>query len=177
MTPTGIERTFGAEEIIVSKTDTRGFITYANDVFIRVCGYAEHELVGKPHSIIRHPEMPRCVFKLLWETIEAGDEIFAYVLNLAGDGAHYWVLAHVTPTFGPGDRIVGYHSNRRSPARSAIRVVQPLYSELLREESRHARPSEAMEASTAVLLERLQAAGVSYEQFVWSITPETAGRS
>ena len=73
--PTGVERTFDREEIIVSKTDLTGNITYANDVFIRMAGYTEEELLGAPHSIIRHPDMPRAVFQLLWDTIGSGEEI------------------------------------------------------------------------------------------------------
>ena len=97
--PTGRERMFGEDEIIVSKTDLKGRITYANSVFLRVAGYAEEDVLGQPHSMIRHPGMPRAVFKLLWETIAGGREIFAYVKNMARDGDHYWVFAHVTPSF------------------------------------------------------------------------------
>ena len=119
--PTGIESHFGKDEIIVTKTDRKGLITYANDVFQRVSGYSEEELIGQQHNIIRHPDMPRCVFKLLWDTIEGGKEIFAYVVNLSKNGNHYWVLAHVTPTFDAGGRIIGYHSNRRKPRPEAVR--------------------------------------------------------
>ena len=97
--PTGREISFGEDEIIVSKTDTRGVITYSNTVFQRVSGYTEEELQGKPHSIIRHPDMPRCVFRLLWDTVQSGHELFAYVLNLAKNGDGYWVFAHITPSF------------------------------------------------------------------------------
>ncbi len=113
--PTGIERHFGEDEIIVSKTDLQGKITYANDVFIRVSGYSEEELIGAPHSLIRHPDMPRAVFKLLWDTLAAGEEIFAYVNNLAASGDNYWVFAHVTPSLGADGKVIGYHSNRRVP--------------------------------------------------------------
>jgi len=133
-TPTQVERTFGEDEIIVSKTDTRGRITYANDVFCRVSLYSEDELLGQPHSLIRHPDMPRAVFQLLWDAIQAGREIFAYVVNLAADGAHYWVLAHVTPSFDPAGRVVGYHSNRRSPHRDAVTAASELYARLRAEE-------------------------------------------
>ncbi len=171
--PTGVERTFGDEEIIVSKTDGRGFITYANDVFLRVSGYDESELVGKPHNVIRHPDMPRCVFRLLWETIAGGDEMFAYVLNLAADGAHYWVFAHVTPSFGQRAEIVGYHSNRRSPDRAAVKAIAEVYAALLAEEARHPHVPEAMEASTAMLLGVLADRGQSYDEFVWSLAQPT----
>ncbi|MBL8654295.1 MAG: PAS domain-containing protein, partial [Alphaproteobacteria bacterium] len=70
-TPTGRERHFGKDEVIVSKTDPKGKITYGNDVFERMAGYSEAEYLGAPHSILRHPDMPRCVFKLLWDRIAA----------------------------------------------------------------------------------------------------------
>jgi PAS domain S-box-containing protein len=135
--PTGIERTFSPDELIVSKTDNRGVITYANDVFLRVSGYDADEVIGQPHNLIRHPEMPKAVFTLLWDTLAAGHELFAYIDNLAADGANYWVLAHVTPSYGSGGQVVGYHSNRRSPSRRAVAAIRPLYAQLLAEERRH----------------------------------------
>lgn len=167
--PSGVERVFGNDEMIVSKTDTKGRITYANDVFVRVSAYTETELMGKPHNIIRHPDMPRCVFKLLWDTLEARQEVLAYVLNLAADGAHYWVLAHVTPSLGAGGKVVGYHSNRRLPARRALDQVRPLYASLLATEARHPRPVDAMAASGAQLGVILSGAGVTYDEFVWTL--------
>jgi PAS domain S-box-containing protein len=155
VTPTGVERLLGEDELIVSKTDTKGIITYANDVFCRMAAIPEPELLGQPHNIIRHPDMPRAVFKLLWDTLEAGREIFAYVVNLAADGAHYWVLAHVTPTFDRDRRIIGHHSNRRCPSRQAIEAVTPVYAALRAEEQRHARPSAGLEASTRLMGEVL----------------------
>jgi len=109
VTPSNRESPFDENEIIVSKTDTKGRITYANDVFSRVSQFTVAELLGVPHSIIRHPDMPRCVFKLLWDAIQAKQEIFAYVLNMAKSGDHYWVFAHVTPSFGADGAITGYH--------------------------------------------------------------------
>jgi PAS domain S-box-containing protein len=167
--PTGRSRTFGVDEVIVTKTDLQGRLTYVNDVFLRVAGYAEHEVLGKPHNIIRHPDMPRAVFGLLWREIQAGNEIFAYVDNLAKDGANYWVFAHVTPTRAKG-RIVGYHSNRRVPDRSAVEAIQPVYRQLLAEERRHQHPVRAIEASTELLGQILADAGMTYDEFVWSLT-------
>ena len=175
--PTGEERTFGEDEIIVSKTDMRGFITYANDVFCRVSGYSEAELVGRPHNVIRHPDMPRCVFKLLWETIQAGDEIFAYVNTLAKDGASYWVLAHVTPSVGRSGQVVGYHSSRRLPERRALDEVVPLYRRLLEEERRQPGPVEAMAASRRLLDRALEQKNMSYEQMVWDIINRAEARA
>lgn len=167
--PTGVERTFGDDEIIVSKTDPRGRLTYVNDVFLRVSAYSEADLIGKPHNVIRHPDMPRAVFRLLWDTIGSGKELFAYIVNLAGDGAHYWVLAHVTPTFGPTGEIVGFHSNRRTASRAALDKVTPVYAALLAEERRHPHPPEALAASTALLAEQLAGLGLTYDEWVWSL--------
>ncbi|GGK55984.1 chemotaxis protein [Planomonospora parontospora subsp. parontospora] len=174
--PTGVERTFDPGEIIVTKTDLQGRITYANDVFLRVSAYPEDEMLGRPHNMIRHPDMPRCVFALLWETLKQGREIFAYIVNLAGDGAHYWVFAHVTPSTGARGQVVGYHSNRRVPSRSALRRVEPLYASLVAEERRHARPAEAVAAGTALLERTLEEQNMSYEEFVWSLAGQGAAR-
>ncbi|WP_206340152.1 PAS domain-containing protein [Blastococcus litoris] len=167
--PTGVERTFSADELIVSKTDPRGVITYANDVFLRVSGYAMADVVGQPHNLIRHPDMPRAVFALLWETLTARRELFAYINNLAADGAHYWVLAHVTPSLGPGGSVVGYHSNRRKPSPRAIERLLPLYDRLLAEERRHPTAKAAVAASSALLAEVLAEHGGSYDEFIWSV--------
>jgi len=166
---TGVERTFGGDEIIVSKTDTKGRIIYANEVFLRVAGFSEREILGKPHSIIRHPAMPRCVFKLLWLTIESGKEIFAYVLNRARNGDHYWVFAHVTPTFDANRNIVSYHSNRRSPRPEAVAKASGLYEQLLAIENGHADRNAGMEASFKALVDQLGTLGVPYDEFVFSL--------
>ena len=173
-TPTGVERRFGDDEIIVTKTDPKGVITYANDVFLRVSAMREADVLGQPHNLIRHPAMPRGVFDLLWETLREGREMFALVLNLAADGAHYWVLAHVTPSTGASGQLTGYHSSRRVPPPAAVAAATALYAEMLREESRHSRPAEAVRASRALLEQRLAAAGRTYEEFVWSLLPAGA---
>lgn len=167
--PTGVERTFPADDLIVSKTDRRGVITYANDVFLRVSGYDLDEVIGQPHNLIRHPDMPRALFALLWETLTAGREIFAYIDNLASDGSSYWVLAHVTPSYGPNGAVVGYHSNRRRPSPSAIAAVTPLYRQLLDEERRHPTARAAVEASSRLMAELIAARADSYEDLIWSI--------
>ena len=171
--PTGQEVRFREDEIIVSKTDPRGVITYANHVFQRVSGYTEAELLGQPHNMIRHPDMPRCVFRLLWETLQSGQEIFAYVVNLSRNGGHYWVFAHVTPSFDDRRNIVGFHSNRRVPYADALPKVKDLYARLLDEEQRAADSRQGIEASTRLLHGLLQQHGVTYSQFVFSLSDST----
>jgi PAS domain S-box-containing protein len=171
--PTGAEVHFSPDEVIVSKTDLRGAITYANDVFRRVSGYTEDELIGQPHNLIRHPDMPACVFKLLWDTLRARHEVFAYVLNLAKDGSAYWVFAHVTPSFNADGVVVGYHSSRRVPYADAVPKVTALYAQLRAEELRHEDRAAGLSASTAMLVESLRQAGVTYDQFVFSLSEQT----
>lgn len=167
--PTGRERTFDETEIIVSKTDLKGIITYANHVFVRVAGYSESELLGKPHNVIRHPDMPRCVFKLLWDTIAEGNEIFAYVVNLCQNGDHYWVLAHVTPSYDLLGNLIGYHSSRRKPDPAKLAKVIPLYEALLECENSYSNPREGMAAATQMLMQQLEESGVEYDEFVLSL--------
>lgn len=163
---TGVERTFGKNDLIVSKTDTTGKITYGNGIFIHLAGYDEKHLIGAPHSIIRHPEMPRCVFKLLWDTIGSGKEIFAYVLNRAANGDHYWVFAHVTPSRDASGKIVGFHSNRRVPDRRILtQTIMPLYKTLQTEEDKHANRKEGMNAGYSMLADILKQKDTTYEKF------------
>lgn len=162
------ERCFRTDEIIVSKTDTAGKIIYANDVFLRVAGYRERDVIGKPHNLIRHPNMPHGVFKLLWQTIRAGQECFAYVLNRAANDDHYWVLAHITPTFDSDGRIVSYHSNRRRPKPAALATVEALYREL-REAEAGLPAATAADTGLACLQAKLQSAGIGYDRFVFSL--------
>lgn len=167
MITTGVERFFEEDEIIVSKTNLKGHITYANDVFLRVASYTEKEVMGQPHSLIRHPDMPRCIFKLLWDTIQNGAEIFAYVLNRAKNGDHYWVLAHVTPSRDSSGSIIGYHSNRRVPSRNILTdKIIPLYETLLEEENKHANRKEGMRSSFDMVVNLLQESKVEYDEFV-----------
>jgi PAS domain S-box-containing protein len=168
-TPSGRESHFGDDEFIVSKTDSKGRITYANEVFLRVARYERAQLLGKPHSLVRHPHMPRCVFKLLWDTIRSGDEMFGYILNMASNGDHYWVFAHVTPCHDENGSIIGYHSNRRKPDRSQIERIEPLYRDLLEEEQRAADRKQGMHLSCDRLAETLRTLGMPYDEYVFSL--------
>ena len=168
-TVTGIERTFQTDEIIVSKTDTTGRITYANDVFIGISGYTAAEVLGQPHSMIRHPDMPRAVFKLLWDRLALGHEVFAYVVNRSKNGDHYWVLAHVTPNLDSDGKTIGYHSCRRVPKRSAVETMSGLYASLCQVEAENERKA-GLEKSSAMLMDAVASLGfTSYDRFVLSL--------
>jgi PAS domain S-box-containing protein len=167
--PTNREVFFDKDDIIVSKTDPKGRITYANRAFCGIAGYAERDLLGQPHSIIRHPDMPRAVFKLIWDQLLAGDDIFAYVKNMTKTGDHYWVFAHVTPSRGAENRIIGFHSNRRAPTRTAIDALSPLYAELNRIEASHPNGKDALAASSRHLADFVAAQKKSYDELVLAL--------
>ena len=167
--PTEHARTFGEDQIIVSKTDLKGRITYANEVFSEVSGFRESELLGQPHSIIRHPDMPRAVFKLLWDKVGVGEEVFAYVKNMCKNGDHYWVFAHVTPSRDEAGRIIGYHSNRRSPKSEQIVKIEPLYKSLLETEAGHKNAKQGLTASSEQLAAQLAETGMDYDAFIFTV--------
>lgn len=168
-TPTGRERTLGEEDFIVSKTDLQGRITYGNRTFIAMSGYAERELLGSPHSILRHPDMPRTVFRLLWEGIQDRREVCAYVKNLAKDGSFYWVFATVTPSFDQAGQVIGYYSVRRRPRPQAVQAVEGLYRAMLSAERQAGDGQQGMSASRAILEAQLQEKGMGYDAFIHGI--------
>lgn len=167
-TPTSIERVMREEEYIVSMTDTTGRITYGNRVFIEFSGYSESELLGSQHNIIRHPDMPRAVFKLLWDKITHREECFAYVKNMSKDGGFYWVFTNVTPTFDESGNITGYFSVRRKPKASGVKIMTDVYR-LMLEAERKAGPANAIGASTKLLVDILNEKGLSYDELVLAI--------
>ncbi len=168
--PTGVEVFFGEDDLIVSKTDLKGRLTYANRTFCQIAGYRESEVLGQPHSMIRHPDMPRAVFKLLWGAILEGREIFAYVKNMTKCGDHYWVFAHVTPSRDASRAVAGFHSNRRVPNRRALEgTIVPLYRELAREEAAHRNAKDGLGASMARLNQILAGQGKTYDEFIFSL--------
>lgn len=166
--PTTVEKVMREDDFIVSKTDLKGRITYGNRIFIEYSGYTAQELLGAQHNIIRHPDMPRAVFKLLWDAIQARQECFAYVKNMSRDGSYYWVFANVTPSFDSQGNLLGYFSVRRKPKASGIKVMSDLYRAMLDAETR-AGARDAMAASGKLLSDLLREKDVSYEELVLSI--------
>lgn len=154
----------GKDDFIISKTDLKGKITYVNQTFMKIAEYTEEELIDKPHNLIRHPSMPKAVFKLLWDTIVQKEEIFAFVLNKTKNGNEYWVYANVTASLDENGKIVGYYSVRRKPNPEAIEIIKPLYAKMLETEKR-----SGAEASTKILIDILNEEGVSYNELIISI--------
>lgn len=164
ITPRNSEKTFSSDVLLVTKTDLKGKITYANRGFMDIVDMDEETLVGAPHNIIRHPDMPKIIFKYLWSYLQEGKEIHAYVKNICSDGSYYWVMANVTPSLDPStDKPIGYHSSRRTPTREAMAIIKPLYEKLLQAEK-----TGGISASEKIMNDLLQEKGVSYEEFILS---------
>ena len=163
-TPNANRTELGSNDFLVSKTDLKGRITYCNQIFMKVAGYSENELLGKPHNIVRHPDMPRIIFKLLWERIQNKQEIFAYVKNKTKNGGYYWVYANVTASVDDRGNIIGYYSVRRKVNEQALPVIEDLYAKLLQAEARG-----GMDASQKYLNNLLKEKGVRYDEFVASL--------
>ncbi|MBX7144768.1 MAG: PAS domain-containing protein [Oligoflexia bacterium] len=128
--PINVERPFGMDELFFSTTDRKGIIQFGNSVFSRLSGYSLQELIGEPHNVIRHPDMPRAVFQLLWDYLLKDKTIVAYVKNLARDGAYYWVMALVLPVRS------GFLSIRFKPSSPVFKTVQDVYKSLLSREQK-----------------------------------------
>lgn len=166
--PTSREKVMREQDFIVSKTDLAGRITYGNEIFIEFSGYEESALLGSQHNIVRHPDMPRAVFKLLWDYLTADKEIFAFVKNLAQDGSYYWVFTQVSPMYDKHRKKIGYYSVRRKPNPKAIPVVSEVYRSMLDEE-RRVGARDAIEASGKLLGNLLKDKGVTYEELVHAL--------
>ena len=130
-----IERPYPDGKLIVSRTDLDGMITHVNDAFVEISGYTEEELIGKPHYILRHPDMPKAAYQDLWNTVEAGNKWHGYVKNLCKDGSHYWVYATVVPNVRRG-KTVGFTSVRRKPSRSKIEAASAQYADMTANEDK-----------------------------------------
>ncbi len=163
ITPTNKEKKFKSDILLVTKTDLKGKITYANRGFMNIVAMDEDTLIGAPHNIIRHPDMPRVIFKLLWSYLQKGVEVHAYVKNITADGSYYWVFANVTPSYH-GNKIIGYHSARRAPTEESLNIIIPLYRELL-----DAEKSSGLSASEKILNNLLKEKGIEYDEFILSI--------
>lgn len=163
--PKNIESPFKPDEMFFSITDLKGIILTGNDVFYRTSKFSKEEMVGAPHNIIRHPDMPRIIFKLLWDYIKSGKPIVAYVKNMAKDGSYYWVLATVMPLKDENGRNTKYISIRIKPTTEYLDLVNRLYKELL-----EAEKSGGMDASYKVLMDSLKKLGYqSYDEFMKTV--------
>jgi len=132
--PIDEEYTFN-KGLIVSSTNLKGIITYANRKFCEIAGYTKDELMGKNHNIVRHPDMPKAAFKEVWDTIKAGKDWTGIIKNLRKDGRYYWVYSHITPIMTNGE-ITGYTAARRPASETEINEIIPIYKDLIEKEKK-----------------------------------------
>jgi len=156
------EVTWDKTQVIMSKTNARGIIEYANEVFVDVCGYEDYELMGQPHSIIRHPDMPKVLFKVLWEKLKSGENFHAIVKNLAKSGRYYWVITDFDISRNDEGEIINYFARRRSVPQEVItNHIEPLYRKLLQIEG-----ASGMEYSEKYLNGFLEERNKTYVQYI-----------
>ncbi len=162
VTPIDNEIKLNNKRYIVSKTDAHGIIEYGNDYFVEISGYTEAELIGKPHSIVRHPDMPKVVFKMMWDRINRAQNIMAVVKNLAKDGSYYWVITEFEPKVDPiTNEIISHTAFRKAAPREAIATMEPIYQKLLEIEK-----SGGVEASEKYLRGFLEERQTTYDEFI-----------
>ena len=149
---TNKEKVISDNDFIVSKTDTKGYITYCNRIFVEMAGWSRFELIGANHNLIRHPDMPKIAFKILWDLIQNKKEFFGFVKNLRKDGGFYWVLAYITPDLDLNGNIIGYTSFRKKPSRKGVETMSEIYKKL-----KEAENQGGMSASYELLKELLNA--------------------
>lgn len=159
---TGEERQVKASEIISTRTDPHGVIGFANASFVSVTGFTSDEVLGKPHNIIRHPDVPRAIYYALWEGIQSGDTFFAVTKNRCKNGDHYWTLGYFNPDFQAGTReIIGYRSTRKGFHNEQLKLrFDELFSEVRKAELDRPRP-EQVKAGFEALIKGLKKRGFS----------------
>ena len=166
VTPLDEEIILDPKKYILSKTDTKGIIEYGNDYFVEISGYEEEELVGKNHNIIRHPDMPKVVFQLLWKRISNRENIIAVVKNMAKDGRYYWVVTDFEIKIDKvTNEITGYFAYRTAAPRKAIETMEPLYKKLLSIEK-----NSGIDGSGKYLNALLETENKTYDQFINEVT-------
>jgi PAS domain S-box-containing protein len=165
-TPIDKEIKLSNKRYIVSKTDAKGIIEYGNDYFVEISGYSESELIGKPHNIVRHPDMPKVVFKMMWDRINRAQNIMAVVKNMAKDGSYYWVVTEFEPKVDPiTNEIISHTAFRKAAPQKAVDVMTPIYQKLLEIEK-----DGGMEASEKYLRGFLEDKKMTYDEFINDIS-------
>jgi len=159
--PTNREIKLSSQKMLVSKTDASGYISYANENFVEISGYSESELIGSPHNILRHPDMPKAIFYIMWQNIKSNKNIMAVVKNLAKNGNHYWVTTDFEIRKNREGKITNYLAFRQSASKSIIKAIEPLYSKMIEIEE-----SQSMDESLKYLDSFLDEKDMSYNEFI-----------
>lgn len=164
--PKNKEVEWNKNETLISKTDKFGIIEYCNDIFCTVSGYNDEQLINKPHSIIRHPDMPKVIFKWLWDNLNINKTIVIVIKNLAESGCYYWVYANFTILKDDnGDN--HFFSSRKSVSNKVIEIIEPIYQKLITIEQKN-----GIEASEQFLIQFLNEKSITYNEFIKKILLE-----
>ncbi len=167
MSSTAQEMKMNENDLIVSKTDAKGHITYCNDAFMIFSGFDEEELIGQNHNIIRHPDMPRSIFRVMWQALQQKQEFYGFIKNGRKDGGFYWTFANVTPSISTEGELLGYFSVRRYPVPEAVAYFSDLYKKMCDIEASVSSSQKAMDASYELLSETVNQQG-GYNEFICS---------
>lgn len=161
-TPSDREVDWNKNKVLLSKTDIKGTILYANEDFIDVSGYDEFELIGQPHNIVRHPDMPKVIFKFLWDSLKSGKNIHAVFKNMSKTGRYYWVITDFKIIADSDGEIVGYFGTRKSVREDIIvKFIEPLYKKLL-----HIEEASGMSAAEEYLIGFLEERKKTYMEYI-----------
>ncbi len=163
-TPKNEEIVVSPKKTIVSRTDEKGIIRFANDYFMDIAGYNEKELYGQPHNVIRHPDMPKIIFKLLWDELKKGNDMRAIIKNLAKDGRYYWVITNFHTLRDDNGNIIGYYARRKAVPQHVKEEIEKLYKTLVELEAHG-----GMEASAKYLNDWLAEHNTTFQDFVESL--------
>ncbi|AKJ53700.1 histidine kinase [Campylobacter lari] len=159
-----LEKFLTSDVLITSKTNLKGEIIYANEDFLKYSDYEIDEILYKPHSIMRHPDMPRTVFKYLWDNIQLKKEVFAFVKNKTKFNDYYWVFANVTASCDTSENILNYYSVRRKPKAEAVKIIEEIYKVLIRKEKEGGIKAGLEELNAVV-----KSYGMSYNELIMQI--------
>ncbi len=159
--PIDEEIKFSKKKFIISKTDLKGIITFVNKNFCDISGYSEEELIGAPHNIVRHPDMPKAIFYLIWKTLLSGRAISGVIKNLSKSGKYYWVIADLEPKFDKNGNIVSLTAFRRAAPQNVIDEIEELYEVMLNIEKKH-----GMKKSIDYLEGYLEERDMTYDAFI-----------
>lgn len=161
-TPSDREVDWNKSKVLLSKTDIKGTILYANEDFIDVSGYDEFELIGQPHNIVRHPDMPKVIFKFLWDSLKSGKNIHAIFKNMSKTGRYYWIITDFKIIADSDGEIVGYFGTRKSVREDIIvKFIEPLYKKLL-----HIEEASGMSAAEEYLIGFLEERKKTYMEYI-----------
>lgn len=163
-TPKDVEITVSPKKTIVSRTDEKGIIRFVNDYFKEIAGYNENELIGQPHNVIRHPDMPKIIFKHLWDELKQGHDVRAIIKNLAKDGRYYWVITNFHTLYDDDGNIIGYYARRKAVPQHVKEEVSKLYKTL-----KSLEEQGGMEASEKFLQQWLKEHNTTYSNYVESL--------